>query len=300
MYARIPSSSNSAFVAAAASLRHREGGARSGIEVDAQLVGVVGIARTDRPRVEAEAADVDRPQEMGEVGDHERARFGAVGRADDGGGQPVRRAVGHALLEERRTARAVREALHQHRSIAHGAQHGVADRHVEPDEVELGLAPRREEHLVRAGDRDLARPPPPPPRLQPRRHRTATVPRDDRSDVGGHRTHAGHDPHRRRRRRRRRSQRAAADADRVDEDAPLDRCADGRPRRRDPRRRGHDGDGRRRARGDRSREPLLPRVPQPSDATATAVASTAARPSATASRTSRHGSRVRSGPTSPR
>ena len=49
-------------------------------------------------------------------------------------------------------AGAVREALEEHRPPAHGGQQRPADRLVEADQVELGLAPLGEEHLVGAGD----------------------------------------------------------------------------------------------------------------------------------------------------
>ena len=73
-----------------------------------------------------------------------------IGRA-----QPRRRVVGHALLEERVAARAVREALHQHGPSAHRAHDRLGDREVVVDEVELGLAPLLEEHLARARDADV-------------------------------------------------------------------------------------------------------------------------------------------------
>ena len=70
--------------------------------------------------------------------------------------QPVRRALGHPLLEERRSAGALGEALHEHGAPAHRAHQRLGDGDVVADEVELGLAPLGEEHLVRAGDPDLA------------------------------------------------------------------------------------------------------------------------------------------------
>ena len=69
--------------------------------------------------------------------------------------QPVGRASGHALLEERRPVGAVREALHQGRSAAHRAHQRLGDAQVVVDEVELGLAALREEDLVGAGDAHL-------------------------------------------------------------------------------------------------------------------------------------------------
>ena len=51
---------------------HLEGRARLRVEVDPQLVGMVLVGRAHRPRVEPEAAEVHRPEEVGEIGDHER------------------------------------------------------------------------------------------------------------------------------------------------------------------------------------------------------------------------------------
>ena len=42
-----------------------EGDAGRGVEVDAQLVGMVGVGRRVGPDVEAEAAEVHRPQRRG-------------------------------------------------------------------------------------------------------------------------------------------------------------------------------------------------------------------------------------------
>ena len=44
------------------------------VEVDAQLVGVVGIGRRGRPHVEAEAAEVHRPHDVREVGQRRAPR----------------------------------------------------------------------------------------------------------------------------------------------------------------------------------------------------------------------------------
>ena len=75
--------------------------ARRGVEVDAQLVGVLEVGGLGRPHVEPEAAQVDRPDHVGDVVDHQRLGLGAVGRGHDRGGQPVGALLGHPLLEER-------------------------------------------------------------------------------------------------------------------------------------------------------------------------------------------------------
>ena len=48
-----------------------EADALDGIEVDAQLVGVVRVRRTIRPQVQSETSDVHGPQNVGDVGDDE-------------------------------------------------------------------------------------------------------------------------------------------------------------------------------------------------------------------------------------
>ena len=88
---------------------------RLGVEVDAELVGVVVVAREVGPHVEPEAPEVHRPHDVREVGRDQRLRRGAVGRAHDRRLQPVGSFLGHALLEEVGAVDAAREALHQHR-----------------------------------------------------------------------------------------------------------------------------------------------------------------------------------------
>ena len=69
-----------------------EADAGRGVEVDAQLVGVGGVGGEVGPQVQAEAADVHRPHDVGDVGHDERVGGGAVGGGDGGRLQPVRRA----------------------------------------------------------------------------------------------------------------------------------------------------------------------------------------------------------------
>jgi hypothetical protein len=138
--------------------RARLGEARAGlrVEVQAQLVGVVGIVGAVGPDVEAQAGQVDRPGDVRDVGRHERSRRRAVDRLDRRRLQPLRRVVRYALLEERGAAGALREALHEHRPAAHRAHERLGRRGVVAHEVELGLAALGEEHLGRAGDPHLA------------------------------------------------------------------------------------------------------------------------------------------------
>ena len=126
-----------------------EAGARLRVEVEAQLVGVLGVVGAVGPDVEAQAGEVDRPGDVRDVGRHQRSRGRAVDGLDRRRLQPLRRAVGHALLEERRPAGSLGEALHQHRPAAHRAHERLAHRRVVADEVELRLAALAEEHLAR-------------------------------------------------------------------------------------------------------------------------------------------------------
>ena len=116
-----PSSSSSVFTSRAAMRTSVEADAGLRVEVEAQLVGVLGVGGAVRPHVEPEAAEVHRPHEVREVGGDQRARRRAVRRADDRRLEPLGRVVGHALLEERRARRAVREPLHEHRPALHRA-----------------------------------------------------------------------------------------------------------------------------------------------------------------------------------
>ena len=70
-----------------------EVGARLRVEVDAQLVGPVGVGAAHRPRVEVERAHVRRPQQDGGLGGAER-----VGRAAAGERDPRRLGVGRGAL----------------------------------------------------------------------------------------------------------------------------------------------------------------------------------------------------------
>ena len=70
------------------------------IEVDAELVGMVRVGRQIRPQVQPETAEVDRPHDVGDVGDDQGVGRGAVGGRDDGRLQPLRSAGRDPLLEE--------------------------------------------------------------------------------------------------------------------------------------------------------------------------------------------------------
>ena len=152
----MPSSSSSAFSSQAAATRVGEPGAGLRVEVEPQLVGVLLVVGEVGPDVEAEAGEVDRPRDVGEVGGHERPRRRAVDGLHRRRLEPVGRVVGDALLEEVLLADAVREALHQHGPAAHRAHQRLLDRRVVAHEVELRDPGVREQQLARAGDPHLA------------------------------------------------------------------------------------------------------------------------------------------------
>src|SRR6188768_1276871 len=113
------------------------------------------IVSMRRPDVEADTAEVDRPDDVRDIGRDERIGGGAIGRTDNCGLQPLRARLRNALLEEGRAAGSVRIALEQNWAALHGAHqlllHGLVIAH----QVELRLAPFGKEHLAGAGDRDF-------------------------------------------------------------------------------------------------------------------------------------------------
>ena len=126
-----------------------------GVEVDAELVGVLGVGGQIRPQVQAEAAEVDGPHDVGDVGDDQRVGGRAVRGRDDGRLQPVGGARRDPLLEEGLAGGAVGEALQQGGSAAGGVEEVLADLEVVRDEVELRGVDGREVHLVGPADPDL-------------------------------------------------------------------------------------------------------------------------------------------------
>ena len=154
---RSPSSSSSAFTSSATRRTSAQATPGVGIEIDAQLVGMIEIAGAHRVRMQLDAAEVDDPGEAGRVVDHDLLG-GAPGRKGERHRpQPLRPLLGRALLVERLALGAVDEALQHDRPIADAAQRAGRHREVVADEVELReLRLPREIGLVRVGDPDLA------------------------------------------------------------------------------------------------------------------------------------------------
>jgi hypothetical protein len=65
-----------------------------GIEVDAQLVGMVEVLRAHRVRVQLEAAEVRHPGQRGRVARHDLLRVAARGKRSADHLDPVGRAAG--------------------------------------------------------------------------------------------------------------------------------------------------------------------------------------------------------------
>jgi hypothetical protein len=132
-----------------------EGDAGAGVEVDAQLVGMVEVGAPHGPGVPVDDAEVDAPDEVGAVVGDELARVAPAGEGDGGGLQPVGGAVGHALLEEGLAADAVDPALERGGPLAQVAHDGGLALDVVVDEIDLGETSVGEERLVGIADAHL-------------------------------------------------------------------------------------------------------------------------------------------------
>ena len=127
-----------------------------GVQVDAELIGVVDVGGADGPGVEVDAAEVGDPGEVcGVIDDHE-VGGAAAGEGDVGGLDAGGQVGGRALLEERLFGNAVDEALEDHRAVSDAAEGALGDGEVVADEVQLGITGGREVHLAGVGDRNLA------------------------------------------------------------------------------------------------------------------------------------------------
>ena len=123
----MPCSARKARTSAAASRTISNVDAGRRIEVDAQLVGRPRVGGPVRPGWRPRHALVGRPQHVGEVGDHDCPRLGAV----DGGTVVVCSQSGAVsgirFWKNDWPADAVRAALEQRRAVAHGAHERLAD-----------------------------------------------------------------------------------------------------------------------------------------------------------------------------
>ena len=125
-----------------------DGGVVAGVarvEVDAPLVGRLGVGAAAVPRVELDGGHLHRPEDLGDLGDAELVG-GAVpaGEVHLHGLQPRRRAGRDALLVHLLAGHAGGEAVQHAGPLAQRVDDPVAHREVVVGEVPLGLAARRE------------------------------------------------------------------------------------------------------------------------------------------------------------
>ena len=126
------------------------------VQVDAQLVRMVDVRPAHGPRVEIQAAEVDRPDEVGHVDRTQLPRAPAAGEGHRHRLHPVGERLGDALLVEKLAARAVGVPLEHGWSLANAAERPWTDGQVVLNQVQLGLAPCGEKHLLRIGHADGA------------------------------------------------------------------------------------------------------------------------------------------------
>ena len=115
-----------------------------------------GSAAQVGPQVQAEAAEVDGPYDVGDVGDDQRVGGGAVRRRNDGRLQPVRGPRRDAFLEEGLACGPFGEALEESGTPAGGVEQVIADVEVIRHEVQLCAVDGGKVDLVRPADADLA------------------------------------------------------------------------------------------------------------------------------------------------
>jgi len=137
-------------------LRLGETGAGLRVDVDAQLVRLLGIAATRRPRAELERREVRRPGDMRDLGHAQLVRMAAARERHARRLDPVGAALGDALLPDHLAADAFRLPLQLARPLVQRVDDAVADGEEIVHQVELRLASRRKVHLVRVRDLDDA------------------------------------------------------------------------------------------------------------------------------------------------
>ncbi len=131
------------------------GHARHGVQVDAQLVGMIEILGADRMRMKLEASQICEPGQRRRITRYHLLRSTARWEVQLDHFDPRRPAVGRALLIEVIALDAVGVA-HQHVGPTTGtAQRSFANGDVVADEVEFGELRFREQNLVGVRDCNL-------------------------------------------------------------------------------------------------------------------------------------------------
>jgi hypothetical protein len=149
-----------------------EVGPRLRVEVDPQLVGMVDVGASHRPRVEGQRAHLRAPADDRDLGRADLVGVAPRGELDPGCLEVVRRSPGNALLVEGVALLtgaggqldprmdALRPALERRRPLAQRAHDSVLDCQVILDHLELGdlgrPLGRREDHPVRTRHPQLA------------------------------------------------------------------------------------------------------------------------------------------------
>jgi hypothetical protein len=108
------------------------------IEVDAQLVGVVGVAGARRPRMEHDGVHLRGPHRCGGLIEHELRMPPAARVGDRDRPHPLGSALRRVLREELLAVDALGEPLERHGTIAVRLDERVAHRHEVFGELELG------------------------------------------------------------------------------------------------------------------------------------------------------------------
>ena len=133
-------------------------GSRLRVDVDAELVRMLGIGPPRRPGVEVDHGEVRRPDDLRELRHAELVGVSAGGKGDARSLDPLGALLGHALLVDLLAFDPVREAAQLGRPLAQRPHDPVPDRDVVVDEVALRVPGARKEHLVRVRHLDDALP----------------------------------------------------------------------------------------------------------------------------------------------
>ena len=135
-----------------------EVGSRLRVDVDPQLVRMLGVGAPRGPGVEVDHGEVRGPGDLRELGDAELVGMAARRERDARRLDPLGALLGHALLVDLLALDPVREAAELRRPLAQRADDALADREVVVDEVALRVTRCREQHLVGVRDLDEALP----------------------------------------------------------------------------------------------------------------------------------------------
>ena len=126
------------------------------VEIDQQVVGLLDLGHARVPGVQLDAAEVGDPGEAGRVVEHREDGRVPARELHEDLVDVVRMVLRHALLVEELACDAVGEPLHVERPTPDVGESERRDVDVVRDEVELRQPALREEHLLRAGHRNVA------------------------------------------------------------------------------------------------------------------------------------------------